>query len=117
MSKTFNEFLIEKEFTSRGISVILEKTVQPIKEFINFLPQLSLDIPEVEKKSSIEDVADLSNPITVRLADGSVLYFTNEEFRRLNSKPQKGKTMIVRFQRLPSDKSSSPSKITFCSVI
>lgn len=113
MNTKFKEFIIKKDFTDQGISVIVENFMT---NYLNFLPSVNLDLPSVEKRSKIEDISDFSNPITIRLEDGSVLYFTNDEYRRLHRKPEVGKIMIVKFQRNPNDKTQVPSKIIHCQM-
>ena len=43
--------------------------------------------------------------------------FTADEFKRIDGKPEIGKTQSVSMQRLQSDSSGSPSKIVSCKVI
>lgn len=81
------------------------------------LPDIDLKIPQTEKKSSIQLIMDKKNPIYIQLSDGSRLFFTFDEFKRILGKPAVGKTMIWRTQRLQNDPSSHPSKITMCKVI
>jgi hypothetical protein len=116
MIETFKEFLfIDKALNQNG-SIILENYFNTQNKFLSFMPDISLDLPAVEKQARIEDVSDFSNPITIRLADGSKLFFSSDEYRRLHKKPQVGLTMLVRFQRYNHDKSLVPSKITFCKI-
>jgi hypothetical protein len=78
------------------------------------LPDIGL--PSVQKTSRIEHVMDKKNPIYIGLSDGTKLYFTLDEFRRIEGKPSRGKNMTVIMQRRLDDHSNSPSIITKCIV-
>jgi hypothetical protein len=45
------------------------------------------------------------------------LFFTPDEFRRIDGKPEIGKTLLVSMQRLQNDFSDLPSKIISCKVV
>lgn len=81
------------------------------------LPNLSLDLPSVKKQAKIDLVLDKKNPIYVQLSDGSKLFFTHNEFRKIKGKPERGKTMIFVMQRLAHDTSDLPSQISQCEVV
>lgn len=117
MKKCFKEFVIQKEFLDKDTSIIIEGSFASSGNFLSFLPNINLDIPTIQRRSKIEDVCDFKNPIKVRLSDGSLLYFTNDEYRRLHRKPEIGKTMVVNFQRLANDNSIIPSKIISCQIL
>lgn len=92
-----------------------------ISENINWLniilPKIDLRLPEIENKSKIVILKDRINPIYIQLEDGSKLFFTIDEFKRIVGKPAVGKNLILKMQRSKSDNSSSFSKITYCKVI
>lgn len=75
-------------------------------------------IPTISKTAQIQFVEKKQNPIFVLLSDGTRLYFTLDEFNRIPGKePVVGRTMKVKFQRNPKDKSLQPSQIQHCEVI
>ena len=88
-----------------------------IGDIAKTLPALTLDLPTIEKKAKIETILDKKNPIYIQLSDGSKLFFSFDEFKKIQGQPKRGKTMILTMQRLPHDKSDIPSKITKCCVI
>jgi hypothetical protein len=81
------------------------------------LPKLDLGLPQVEKRAKIDIIMDKKNPIYLQLSDGSKLFFTYDEYQRIDGKPERGKTMVVTMQRLSHDHSDLPSKIVKCQVI
>ena len=68
-------------------------------------------VPTVKKVSKILTVEKNTNPIFVHLKDGTRLYFTIDEFRRIKGNPAPGKIMTVVFQRAEFDKSNEPSQV------
>lgn len=79
------------------------------------LPGIDFDIPSVEKTSIIAFVERNKNPILVCLQDGTKLNFTWNEFKRIKGcEPEKGKQMVVVFQRHPNTSSNDMSKILSC---
>jgi hypothetical protein len=78
--------------------------------FRKFLEDLPL-VPTVTKKGIIRTLDRNKNPIFVQLSDGTQLYFTWDEFKRINGKPEMGKHMTVTMQRHPMDFGSNPSQI------
>lgn len=88
-----------------------------VKSFASLLPNLSLDLPQIQKKSKINLVMDKKNPIYIQLDDGSKLFFTHDEFKRIEGKPAVGKNLLVTMQRLSNDNSDLPSKIVKCQII
>jgi hypothetical protein len=81
------------------------------------LPDIGLDLPEIEKSSIIQMIMDKINPIYIGLSDGSKLFFTVDEFKKIIGTPAVGKTLMWKLQRLPNDVSNNPSKITMCKVM
>jgi len=80
------------------------------------IPNMELDIPSVTKKGKIIILINKKNPIFVQLDDGSKLFFTNDEFKRIKGVPVIGKTMVAKLFRLPQDHSDKPSPIQSCQV-
>jgi hypothetical protein len=75
-------------------------------------PGLDAILPSVTKTSQIRILERNKNPIFMMLADGTKLYMTWDEFRRIKGpEPAVGKHVTVNFQRLDYDRSSTPSKI------
>lgn len=87
------------------------------KEISKQIPNLNLDIPSLTKKSKIIFIDKSKNPIYIRLKDGSKLYFTIDQYRRINGSPEIGKEMEYKLQRLPQDKSENTSQIMSCKII
>lgn len=81
------------------------------------LPSIDLDLPQVQKRAKIDIIMDKKNPIYLQLSDGSKLFFTYDEYKRIDGKPERGKTMVVTMQRLSHDHSDLPSKIVKCQVV
>lgn len=84
--------------------------------FCEGFPLPDIGLPKTQKTSKIVHVMDKKNPIYIGLEDGTKLYLTLDEFRRIEGKPARGKNMTIIMQRLPEDTSNSPSLITKCIV-
>ena len=80
------------------------------------LPNIDLGLPSIEKKAKIELIRSKTNPIYIQLSDGSRLFFTFDEFKRITGTPVVGKTITWKTQRISSNESPTPSKITYCRV-
>ena len=76
-----------------------------------------LNLPLIEKSGKIELLRDKVNPIYMQISDGSKLFFTFDEFKRISGTPSDGKTIIWKAQRNPKDTPQHTSKITFCKII
>ncbi len=73
------------------------------------------DIPTVKKTSVIRVVERNKNPIHISLDDGTRLYLTWDEFRRVGGcQPEPGKKMTITFQRRGADTSVNPSQVQSC---
>lgn len=81
------------------------------------MQKISLGLPEIERTSLITILKNKSNPIFIQTKDGSKLFFTIDEFGRIEGVPQVGKTIKFKIQRRQDDNSLSPSKITSCRVM
>lgn len=68
-------------------------------------------LPSVSKSGRIDVMLKNKNPIYVQLSDGTKLFFSLDEFRRIKGNPEVGRTMTVVFQRKPGDYSNLPAKI------
>ena len=75
------------------------------------LPSADLTVPSAERTGRITSLLLKKNPIYVRLSDGTEANFSYEEYRRIEGKPELGKTMTLIFQRHPEDQSSGYSKV------
>lgn len=77
------------------------------------LPGTDLAIPNVSRRSRIRSVEKNRNPIRVSLMDGTVIYLTLDEFRRIDSRTrlEPDREITVTFQRRDDDGSPDPSKI------
>lgn len=75
------------------------------------LPSADLTVPSTERTGRITTLLLKKNPIYVRLSDGTEVNFTYQEYRRIEGKPELGKTMTIIFQRHPENQSSGFSKV------
>lgn len=74
-------------------------------------PATDLTIPSIQRQGRITSLMLTKNPIYVRLSDGTEANFTYDEWRKIDGKPQIGKTMTIFFQRHPEDMSQEHSRI------
>ncbi len=107
--------------------------MQTFREFLDIMPKvekalnaqvtlpeidpsiLSKELPTLEITSKILRIEKNKNPINIMLEDGTSLYLTWDEFKRIpGDKPEIGKSLKVVFQRLSHDKTEKPSKIKYC---
>ena len=72
----------------------------------------NLGLPKVVRTGIIRHIDDKVNPILISLSDRTNLYVPFDAFEKIQSRPEKGKTMVVVFQRRMDDKSPNPTKIT-----
>jgi hypothetical protein len=114
MINNFKKFVNLKDTVSEFGALHVEHNFSWVKSFN--LPKMNLDLPTIEKKSKIHTIIIKKNPIYIQLDDGSKLFFTHDEFKRIHGEPLVGKTMTVKMIRLPGDKTDYPSKIQRCEV-
>jgi uncharacterized OB-fold protein len=76
--------------------------VSPVKDF---------GLPSTERTSPIAMIEKGKNPIFIALEDGTKLYLTYDEYRRLKTEPKVGMKMHVVFRRIPNDVSLVTSKV------
>lgn len=75
------------------------------------------DLPEEEFVSTIMLISDKSNPIMFTLKNGSKLFFTFPEYRRLHGKPEVGKNIKYCLQKIPNiNKQNQPYIIKKCII-
>lgn len=117
MNSNFRNFIDLVDYVEQHGAILLPEHFHWAKEISKSLPGLHLDLPTLEKRARIDLIMDKKNPIYVQLSDGSKLFFTLDEFKRINGKPERGKTMVVQMQRLGHDSTEYPSQITRCDVI
>lgn len=110
MSITFKDFFYLENY-------YLPKNFFWANDIAKKLPQIELDLPSIEKKSIIYDIKLNKNPIVVLLQDGSKLFMTIDQFKRISGKPAIGKTLAFTLQRLQNDNSTLPSQIKSCRII
>jgi hypothetical protein len=85
------------------------------------LPDTSLVIPTVTIKSEIQSIRgdkprpgeSPKNPIEIRLKNGSNIFFSYDQYKRIKSKInlEKGKEISVTYRRNQSDKTTPTSSI------
>lgn len=73
--------------------------------------KFDLALPAVSKTAQIKFVGEKTNPILIHLSDGTRLYMPFDRFRKMNVRPEAGRTMMVTFQRRTDDTSPIPSRI------
>lgn len=74
-------------------------------------PSYDLGLPNVTKTGIIKFIDKNKNPIFIFLSDGTKLYLSLDEFNRVKSKPEVGKTIVAVFQRAENDVSDNTSQI------
>jgi hypothetical protein len=117
MNNDFKKYLNLSVALENTGAILIPENFDWAKRIASILPNVNLDLPQIQKKSKIDLVMDKKNPIYIQLADGSKLFFTHDEFKRIDGKPERGKTLIVNMQRLHNDSSDLPSKIVKCQVV
>ena len=117
MNNNFKNYIELIEYVNKHGAVLVPENFAWAKSIARSLPQHQIELPNVEKRGRIEIIMDKKNPIYVQLSDNSKLYFSHDEFKRIEGKPERGKTMIVTMQRLGNDASELPSQIVKCQVI
>lgn len=115
MRVSFKNFLEIADYVREKGSLYIPESWT--REIGKLLPKLDLGLPSVERRAKIDLVLDKQNPIYIQLADGSKLFFTYDEFRRIEGKPERGKVMVVTMQRRADDLSELPSQIVGCRVL
>lgn len=113
MINNFRNYLCLTELVEKIGGVAVESWHQDIGKL---LPRLDLGLPQVNKTGRIDVMLDKKNPIYIQLSDGTKLFLTHDEFRRIEGVPERGKIMTVTMQRLGHDKSDSPSQVVKCKV-
>lgn len=116
MNTNFKNFIELTDLVQKHGAVALPENFSWVKDIAKLLPGLHLDLPTIEKRAKINIIMDKKNPIYIQLSDGSKLFFSLDEFRRIEGTPKKGKTLIVTMQRLSHDNSDLPSRIVKCQV-
>jgi hypothetical protein len=117
MNNNFKNYIDLIEYIDKRGAIFVPENFAWAKSISKSLPSQQLELPTIEKRGKIVIIMDKKNPIYVQLSDNSKLYFSHDEYRRIEGKPEKGKTMIVNMQRLPQDNSDLPSQIVRCKVI
>ena len=112
MGSNFADFISLNEYVEKHGAIMVSE--HWTKDIASMLPKIDLDLPTVHKTARIEHILDKKNPIYIGLSDGTKLFLTHDEYRRIEGKPERGKNMIVVFQRRDDDQSDYPSIITKC---
>jgi len=79
--------------------------------FSSKAPSLDFGLPSVTKTGKIQHLSRNTNPIEIVLEDGTRLFLTVDQFRRIKGNPAVGRVMTVVFERSPLDNGNVPSKI------
>ena len=79
------------------------------------LPSLDMQLPQMTRSGRIRLIDKNKNPIFILLSDGTKLYLTWDQFKRIDGdEPAIGKLMQVTFQRHTNSGEDENSKITQC---
>ena len=81
------------------------------------IPGAGTITPYVTRKSRVKSFISNRNPLYIELADGTKLFMTLEEYKRIKGDlplVPKHTEITVYFQRLPADLSPNSSQIIFC---
>lgn len=114
MVSNFSEFMNMRNCVEFYGAVAVDENFSWAKSYV--LPNMDLDLPLITKKSKIHMVIKKKNPIHIQLIDGTKLFFTHDEYRRISPEPEVGKIMTVKMIRLPDDSSPFPSQIKSCQI-
>lgn len=117
MNNNFKAYIDLLERVEKEGAIIVPESFDWAKAISAKLPNIDLGLPQIEKRAKIDIIMDKKNPIYLQLSDGSKLFFTYDEYQRIDGKPERGKTMVVTMQRLGHDTTDLPSKIVKCQVI
>lgn len=117
MNNNFKNYIELIECIEKHGMFFVPESFDWAKPIASSMPSLALDLPTVKKTARIEMVMDKKNPIYIQLSDGSRLYFSYDQFKRIEGKPERGKNLVVTMQRRQDDNSEIPSKIINCKVI
>jgi len=117
MNSNFKNYVDLAERVEMHGAILVPESFDWAKTIAAQLPSIDLDLPQVQKRAKIDIIMDKKNPIYLQLSDGSKLFFTYDEYQRIDGKPERGKTMVVTMQRLGHDQTDLPSKIVKCQVI
>lgn len=98
-------------FLSSDVSSTEQSETQGFAGHPLYLPSTDLTVPQNIKTGRIQTLLLKKNPIYIKLSNGTEAYFTFDEYRRIQGTPAIGKVMSIIFQRHPSDKSETVSKI------
>lgn len=114
MEANFKKFTAIRDLVEAYGAFCAEGAFDWAKDFV--VPKVDLDLPTVGGRGKITTLIINKNPIMVRLDNGSTLFFSVDEFRRIKGKPAVGRVMSYSMLRLPHDGSAVPSKIQSCEV-
>lgn len=118
----FRDFYMIMEYLDAGYPAMLPSDWSGSEQPDNFasqpvfLPSIDLGLPSTTLIGKISQIVRDKNPIFVQLSDGTQLFFTLDQYKRIKGSPERGRTMTVVFQRLGNDRSRIPSMIQSCQV-
>ncbi len=115
----FKRFMVIMEYLDAGYPALMpggDSALQSIFSSPIQVPKLELDLPAVTKTGKISLIIKDKNPILMQMSDGTQMYFTLDQYKRIKGNPEVGRTITVVFQRDPTDRSNLPSRINSCQV-
>ena len=113
--KKFQEYVAVCDVLEHLPAFCVENYFPWVKNFK--LPNLNLDLPCIKKEAKIQILQYKKTPIFMQLSDGSKLFFTLDEFKRIHGNPEVGKTIRYEMIRLQNDNTTIPSMIRSCVII
>ncbi len=131
MNLNFKEFFYENIGAGSMVSTSWSNSEAPdTMSFLGrplHLPDIDIALPpegttshELKKNGMVKHYIYNKDPITVILDDGTTLYFTYDEYKRIKGDlpiiPKLTRFEVI-FQRLPTNLSPEPSKILACKSI
>lgn len=111
----FQEYVAVCEFLEQLPAFCIENYFPWVSNFK--LPDFNLDLPCIKKEAKIQILQYKKTPIFMHLSDGSKLFFTLDEFKRIHGNPEVGKTIRYEMIRLQNDNTLLPSMIKSCEII
>jgi hypothetical protein len=83
----------------------------------NHLPSSDLSLPSINRSGRVVFIDKKKNPISIHLSDGTRLYLTYAEYKRIKgAEPEMGRTMSVTFQRAGNDNTPYASQVQSITV-
>lgn len=99
----FKNFLNVIELAQSN-NILIPENFNWARNITKMMPNISLDIPEVCKRSKVYFVQDKKNPITIYFTDGSKIFCTYDQYLRFPKKLNCGDELEIKYQGVTSQK-------------